>query len=291
LEIIVKESRDVSRVIELFDKHRGMPFTYLMNIPLVMMLSQLEKFKMFIAEANGEVIGCIYSLDYIYDSGYVGGLLVHKDFRNMGIGSRLLKTALSHIESRYVYLLVMEENNLALRLFEKSGFRRAYKRLYYIVSQPFDNFYENDKVTYDVEWHDLKKAVGFSERKGVINFGYYPVKMTEKVFEDLKRKSKVLKYGSVLAIIEELQELIIEDKLYTFNDYIFRKLSGVKASKKVIEVNPFYTRLNPLDLTSLLNYLLTFGEVHIRTYDGDAVASKLPLKGNIGALTMEYEKT
>jgi ribosomal protein S18 acetylase RimI-like enzyme len=290
LEIIIKESREISRAIELFDKHKDAPFTYLMNIPLIRMLSQLEKFKIFIAEANGEVIGCIYSLNYVYDSGYVGGLLVHKDFRNMGIGSRLLNTALSHIESRYVYLLVMEENNLALRLFEKAGFRRIYKRLYYIVSQPFNNFYEKEKVTYDVEWHDLKNAVGFSERKRVINFGYYPVKMTEKVFKDLKRKGKVLKYGSILAIIEELHGLVLEDKLYTFNDYVFRKLRDVEATKRIIEVNPFYTRLNPSDLTSLLNHLLSLGEVHVRTYYGDPVASKLPLPGNIGALTMEYEK-
>ena len=183
----------------------------------------------------------------------------------------------------------MEDNALAVSLFEKVGFRKIYRRLYYTISQPFNDVSGARKVTYDVEWHDLKNAIGFSERNGVINFGYYPVKITEEAFEDLKTKGKVLRYGSTIAIIEELHGLILEDKFYTFNDYVFRKLRGVEASKKIIEVNPFYTTLNPSDLASLLNHLLPIGEVHVRTYYGDPVASKLPLTGNIGALTMEYE--
>jgi GNAT superfamily N-acetyltransferase len=290
MSIVIKESRDVDKIVKLFKQHEGIPFTYLMNIPIVKMLSQLESFKIFVAETSDEVIGCIYSLDYIYDSGYVGGLLVHKDFRGRGIGSRLLKTALSSLSSKHVYLFVMENNALAVSLFEKVGFRKIYKRLYYTISQPLNNFYETQKVTYDVKWYDLKNAIGFLERNGVINFGYYPVKMMEEVFEDLKTKGKVLRYGSVIAVMEELQGLVIEDKLYTFNDYVFRKLRDVEATKRIIEVNPFYTILNPSDLASLLNHLLTLGEVHVRTYYGDPVASKLPLTGNIGALTMEYEK-
>jgi GNAT superfamily N-acetyltransferase len=290
MSIVIKESRDVDKIVKLFKQHEGIPFTYLMNIPIVKMLSQLESFKIFVAETSDEVIGCIYSLDYIYDSGYVGGLLVHKDFRGRGIGSRLLKTALSSLSSKHVYLFVMENNALAVSLFEKVGFRKIYKRLYYTISQPLNNFYETQKVTYDVKWYDLKNAIGFPERNGVINFGYYPVKMMEEVFEDLKTKGKVLRYGSVIAVMEELQGLVIEDKLYTFNDYVFRKLRDVEATKRIIEVNPFYTILKPSDLASLLNHLLTLGEVHVRTYYGDPVASKLPLTGNIGALTMEYEK-
>jgi hypothetical protein len=41
----------------------------------------------------------------------------------------------------------------------------------------------------------------------------------------------------------------------------------------------------------MVNHLVSFGEVHVKTYDGDPVASRLPLAGRIGALTMEYEKT
>ena len=70
--IVIKESRDVDKIVKLFEQHEGIPFTYLMNIPIVKTLSQLESFKIFVAEINDEVIGCIYSLNYIYDPVILG---------------------------------------------------------------------------------------------------------------------------------------------------------------------------------------------------------------------------
>jgi hypothetical protein len=44
------------------------------------------------------------------------------------------------------------------------------------------------------------------------------------------------------------------------------------------------------DLVKLVNHLVPVGEVYVKTYDGDPVASKLPLTSRIGALVMEYKK-
>lgn len=291
MEIIIRKSRDVDKVIKLFEQHKDVPFTYLMNIPLVKMLSQLESFKIFLAEVNDEPVGCIHALDYVYDCGYIGGLLIHKDFRRMGIGSKLLKTALSSLHAKYVYLFVEEKNNVAINLFEKNGFKKIYRRLLYTVSVPLDKDFEKElHITSGVEWKDLKNAIGFLERKGIVNFGYYPIKMTRSVFEDLKAKGKVLRCGGVIAIVENLRGLTIRDNLYTFNDYVFKHLEKVYFSRKIVEVNPFYIEPEPSGLVSLINHLLTLGEVHIKTYDGDPVASKLPLTSRTGALTMEYRK-
>jgi len=290
LEVIIRESRDPDGVIKLFEQHRNVPFTYLMNIPIVRMLSRLEKFRIFVAESNGEVVGCIYSLDYIYDSSYIGGLLVHKDFRGRGIGSRLLKTALNHLNAKYVYLLVVEDNAAAIRLFEKAGFKKAYKRIYYVVSEPLSSSSGNVSVTHDVEWDDLEKSIGFYERKGVINLGYYPVKITREVFESLKAEEKVLKYGSVIAFVEKLHGTIFEGNLYAFNDHILKHLHGFEASKKVVEINPFYIKPEPSDLAGLVNRLTPIGEVYVRTYDGDPVVSKLSIERGAGALIMEHVK-
>jgi len=291
LEIIVKESRDLDKVTRLFEQHRDIPFTYLTNIPLVEMLSRLESFKIFVAETNGETVGCIHSLNYIYDCGYIGGLLIHRNFRRMGVGSKLLKAALSSLNTKHVYLFAEEKNTTAIRFFKKTGFRKIYRRLFYVVSTQLDEtFKRSSRITGDVEWVDLKEAVGFRERKRVINFGYYPVKITRSVFEDLKKNSKVLRCGSVIAIVENSHGLIIGEHLYTFNDHIVKHLPGVDASRSIVEVNPFYMKPKLSDLVKLVNHLVPVGEVYVKTYDGDPVASKLPLTSRIGALVMEYKK-
>jgi len=291
LDVAVKESRDIDKVVRLFEQHKDSPFTYLTNIPLVKMLSQLESFKIFVAEADGETAGCIHSLSYIYDCGYIGGLLVHKDFRGKGIGSRLLNAALNSLNTRYVYLFVEEKNTTAVRLVEKTGFKRIYRGRRYIVSTPLDEASGSLRITSDADWTSLKKSIGFKERNGVVNFGYYPVKITEKTFEDLRTSNKILRCGSIIAVIENSYGLTIGDHLYAFNDHIVRRLRGVDKSRSIVEVNPFYMEPRLSDLVNMVNHLVSFGEVHVKTYDGDPVASRLPLAGRIGALTMEYEKT
>lgn len=290
MEIVIRESRDVDKVIKLYEQHKDIPFTYLMNIPLVKMLSRLDSFKIFVAETD-EIVGCIHALNYVYDCGYIGGLLVHKDFRRMGIGSKLLNTALRTLNARHVYLFVEEKNTVAISLFKKMGFRKIYRRLFYTVSSQLNDSERDLQITSDVEWNDLKGAIGFLERNGIVNFGYYPIKMTRSVFEDLKANGKIFRCGSVIAVVENLYRLMIGDHLYTFNDYIVKHLQNVDLSRKIIEVNPFYIGSKPSDLVSLINHLLTLGEVHIKTYDGDPVASKLPLTSRTGALTMEYGST
>lgn len=292
MDIIIKESMNLNGVIKLFEQHKDTPFTYLTNIPLVKMLSQLESFKIFVAKVNGETVGCIHCLNYIYDCGYIGGLLIHKDFRKMGVGSKLLNAALSSLSTRHVYLFVGEENTVAIRLFEKAGFRRTYRKLLHIFSTPLDKTLEGgSSITSDVNWTDLEKTVGFQERNRVVNFGYYPIKITRSTFEDLRRNNKVLRCGGVIAIVENSRGLTIGEHFYYFNYHIIKHLHGIDATRGIIEVNPFYMEPKLPDLVSLINHLVPSGEVHLKTYDGDPVASELPLKGKVGASTMECEKT
>ncbi|MDW8033331.1 MAG: GNAT family N-acetyltransferase [Nitrososphaerota archaeon] len=291
MDIVVKESRDIDKVIKLFEQHKDTPFTYLMNIPLVKMLSQLEYFKIFVAEANGETVGCIHSLDYLYDCGYIGGLLVHRDYRKMGIGTKLMEAALSSLNAKHVYLFVEEKNTDAIRFFDKIGFRKIYRRFFYIATTTLNEAFQDDLcIKCDVEWIDLREAIGFSEREGIVNLGYYPIKVTRDVFEDLKARGKIFRFGNVIAIVEKSYGLTIGEYFYSFNDHITNRLHNFNALKNIFEVNPFYIRPEPSDLVKLMNHLVKFGEVHVKTYDGDSVVNKLPLTGKTGALTMEYRR-
>ncbi|MGQ9478846.1 MAG: GNAT family N-acetyltransferase [Thermoproteota archaeon] len=205
---MVEGENNPDRVLEFLKSHMGLPFTYSMNISVIKLLSQLNSFKIFTAEHKGILIGCIYALDYIYECGYIGGLLMHKDFRKMGAGSMFLRKALDSLKSKYVYLFVEEKNVAAIRLFEKNGFRKLYKRLYCIVppltGKPPSKNIERDG---DVDWDVLSGTKSFMEKGGVINFGYYPVRLTEKVFNELRKRRKVLKHGDAIVIIEDRVQL------------------------------------------------------------------------------------
>ena len=285
--IAVKESTDLDPITNLFKEHSKDPFTYLADTHLFRMFSRLKSFKAFVAEAGGQVVGCIYTMRYMYDYGWIGGLLVHKGFRGMGVGRMLLEEALRFLRSEYVYLFVEPENVAARRLFEDVGFNAIYRRLNYRVNVPFsESMRKCDDIRYDVEWDELTTALGFKERCGVVSMGYYPIKVTEPIFEELKNEGKILKCGSVLTVVENSYNINVNGYTFTFNDYVLKELS-VPPREKIVEVNPFYINAQALDLVKLINHLSVEGKVIVWTHQEDRVAKSLPRKGAFAALVME----
>jgi len=292
-DILIKESNrdELDSIANLFNEHQNDTFTYLADIQLFRIFNQLKPFRGFVAKTNGRVIGCIYGLQYLYSCGWIGGLFVHKDFRRMGIGRRLLSAVLDYLGSGYNYLFVDPKNIAARRLVEAMGFKAVYRRLNYVVQNPLTRF-ENacNKITYDVKWSDLSKATGFKERDSVVSMGYYPIKVTRKTFEDLSRRRRISRCGSVLTIIEKPYCINTNEYEFTFNEYILKGISNPIPKKSVVEVNPFYTKLELNDLAQLINHLTQQGEVHLWTYEKDPLITTLPLKSTLGALVMELHR-
>jgi len=292
-DILIKElERDeLDSIANLFNEHQNDPFTYLADIHLFRIFSQLKPFRGFVAKTNGRVIGCIYGLRYLYGCGWIGGLFVHKDFRRIGIGRRLLSAVLDSLGPGYNYLFVDPQNIAARSLVEAMGFKAVYRRLNYVVQTPLAGFEGvPNEMTYDVEWSDLNKATGFKERGRVISMGYYPIKVTKNTFEDLSRRRKISKYGSILTIIENSYCINAKEDEFAFNDYILKDISNILPKKSIVEVNPFYTKLEPNDLAKLINHLTGQGEVHLWTYEKDPLITTLPLKGSLGGVLMELHR-
>jgi len=285
-DIVIKECSNLDSIIGLFNEHRDYPFTYLADIHLFKMFSRLKPFRAFTAEVDDQVVGCVYAMRYMYECGWIGGLLVHKSFRKIGIGRRLLERALRFLGHGYAYLFVEPENVAAKRLFENGGFNAVYRRLNYVARTPLEELGEDHDISYDVTWDDLTAASGFRERSGIVNIGYYPVKLTKKVYEDLKTKRKILRCGSLLAVVENSYSVDVNGYTFTFNDYILKGLS-VHPKEKIVEVNPFYTEDQVPDLIKLINTLAVDGKVAVWTYQEDPVVRKSPLKGSLGALVMQ----
>jgi len=285
IDIDVVECSDLSLIAKLFKAHEDEPFVYLEDVQLLRVLSQLKSCKVFIAMVDNVPIGCIYAMKYMYNYGWIGGLLVHRRFRRGGVGKRLIKKALEFLKTPYTYLFVEPENIPARKLFESLGFNPIYRRLNCTFYTSSSGGYVC--VNYDVGWEELTEALGFRERGGIVNLGYYPVKLTENVFYDLRRRGKVLRCGGIIAIIENSHRIILNGFSFTFNDYVLENVT-VTLGESIVEVNPFYIKHKTPDFVRLLSYLATHGKVVVWTYEGDPVVSKFLSECLPGALVMEH---
>jgi ribosomal protein S18 acetylase RimI-like enzyme len=85
-------------------------------------------FDVHIALACEEVVGVIiFTLHVPLIRGYIGGLAVHKDWRNRGVGAKLLRFAEERIlrESPNVFLCVSSFNTNARRFYERHGYTQC----------------------------------------------------------------------------------------------------------------------------------------------------------------------
>ena len=80
------------------------------------------------AGAGGEVVGVvIVALPVLLIKGYISGLAVRADYRNRGMGTRLMAVAEERIfrESPNVFLCVSSFNPAAKRFYERLGYRQV----------------------------------------------------------------------------------------------------------------------------------------------------------------------
>lgn len=94
--------------------------------------------KFYIAEYGGKTVGYM-GISEIAGEGYVTNVAVLKQYRNRGIGSKLLQYVVKQAKDNsceFVSLEVRESNSAAISLYEKTGFVREGLR---------KNFYDNPK--------------------------------------------------------------------------------------------------------------------------------------------------
>jgi ribosomal-protein-alanine N-acetyltransferase len=80
---------------------------------------------MLVAEREGRVVGYVVAVSVI-DEGEIMNLAVRPDVRGLGLGRRLLRSALDRLALRgitEVFLEVRRSNRAARRLYETEGFR------------------------------------------------------------------------------------------------------------------------------------------------------------------------
>lgn len=83
----------------------------------------------FVAEADGKVVGAVWVRD-MNDYGHIAegvpsfAISLYKEYRNFGIGTRLMETMLSELKNRgYARTsLAVQKANYAVRMYKKVGF-------------------------------------------------------------------------------------------------------------------------------------------------------------------------
>lgn len=102
-------------------------FSFPMDMEMLHRLLDDDSVIFLSAVQDGTVLGYA-SLKYVDDEGYFNNIAVHRSFRGLGIGDRLLKELLSESGSCNISTISLEVRQMnvnAIRLYEKNGFETA----------------------------------------------------------------------------------------------------------------------------------------------------------------------
>ncbi len=131
-DIIVREAA-VSDIENIMDLERGSIVHPWAKEEFERLISDENKLCLVIENEGGIV--CYIGAETVLDECSIGNIVTHKDFRGMGLATKLMAALLSELKERKiakVFLEVEHDNVPALALYEKAGFvRYGYRRGYY----------------------------------------------------------------------------------------------------------------------------------------------------------------
>lgn len=81
----------------------------------------------FVAEAGGRPAGTAMAIGYEGRIGWIGMVLVHPDFRRMGIGTALLQAALHSLRARGITTIKLDATPMGKPVYVPLGFRDEYE--------------------------------------------------------------------------------------------------------------------------------------------------------------------
>jgi len=90
----------------------------------------------FVAEVKGEVVGTSATIRYENRFAWVGMVLVHPEFRNRGIGTRLLHEAIEHLDQVGVSTMKLDATPLGKPIYAKLGFVPEYEIERWTLQRP-----------------------------------------------------------------------------------------------------------------------------------------------------------
>lgn len=81
-----------------------------------------------LASVKDKPVGMVFTVNYD-NFGFIGNLIVKKEFRSQGIGKQLMEKAITHLENSGNYLIMLDGVNAAVKLYQRFGFEVSCKSL------------------------------------------------------------------------------------------------------------------------------------------------------------------
>ena len=119
---------------EIMEIH-NLSFDNKWNIQSIETMCEIENYSFIIIKTNNEILGYIILYDTL-DSFDLFEIAVKMEYRNHGLGTKLLKALFVRYTDKDIFLEVNEINVKALSLYEKNGFVRISLR---------KNYYKDNK--------------------------------------------------------------------------------------------------------------------------------------------------
>jgi ribosomal protein S18 acetylase RimI-like enzyme len=90
----------------------------------------------FVAEAGGRPAGTAVAIGYAGRIGWIGMVLVHPDYRRMGIGTALLQACLRYLQERGIATIKLDATPMGKAVYVPLGFRDEYEVTRYEGAAP-----------------------------------------------------------------------------------------------------------------------------------------------------------
>ena len=145
------------------------------------------------------LVGMIFTVSYD-NFGFIGNLIVQKEFRNQGIGKRLMQKAITHLENLGNSLIMLDGVEAAVGLYQRLGFKVSCKSLRMkgdIISKPSNRVFQmKDKDFQDVL--NLDRKIFQANREVLLRQLFTRYKTLCKI---IKKDEKIT--GFIMAIPKE----------------------------------------------------------------------------------------
>ena len=116
---------DIDSILKIHEESKD-NFEIEINREFILEISQRNDFRFFISTFNKKVVGFIGVLFYMnLHRGETGPISVSRNFRNRGVGTKLLSYALKFMKDNGVRRIIAKvkfRNKIALSFFKKRGF-------------------------------------------------------------------------------------------------------------------------------------------------------------------------
>jgi len=196
-----------------------------------------------LATINDNPVGMIFTVSYD-NFGFIGNLIVKKEFRNQGLGAELMRKAIAHLENSGNSIIMLDGVEAAVGLYQRFGFKVNCKSLRVegeVIHKPSNRVFQ-------MKNEDFQDVLRLDRKIFQANREF----LLRKLFTRYKKLCKIIKKedkitGFIMAIPKEdhlkIGPWIVDDECEFEPELLLKNLD--------IDIEPFIVRMGMLESNKL----------------------------------------